>query len=93
MGIALSFCVMISRVPAVSPGGFLSVHISQHVGALRHPILLGRLDGLTASWGNKETDQRVPWQRVNCKCLFPCMYSYPIPLEVSAGLLLPAALQ
>lgn len=32
MGIGLCFCVIISRVLAVSLGAFLSVHISQHMG-------------------------------------------------------------
>lgn len=32
MDIMLSFCVMVSKVPAGAHGGFLSVHISQQAG-------------------------------------------------------------
>lgn len=32
MSIVLSFCVMIPQVLTVGPGGFFSVHVSQHMG-------------------------------------------------------------
>lgn len=55
MGIVLSFCVMISRVLEDSRAS-TSPSTWEDMEVLRHPISLGRLDGLTTSWGSKETD-------------------------------------
>lgn len=47
---------------------------------------------VTVCCGNKETDERVPMAALELQESLP-LYVYPVPLDVTAGLHLPAALQ
>lgn len=55
MSIVLSFCVMIPQVLAVSPGGFLSVCIFQHMGG--HVNALSPHFAGNAGWADRELGQ------------------------------------
>lgn len=54
--------LVISWVQGVSPEGFLSAHLSQHMGG--HVVLA------SATACHFESDST--WQYMNCKNLFPC---------------------